>query len=66
LMAIAAEMRMSNVKKPKGVKLEHFRLKFVDKNQPVSREQAAAASKAKWLGMVGKKPVIIPRGDSGH
>lgn len=56
LMQIAAEIRRGNVKKPRSVKIEHMRLRFKSSSRKpkLTREQATALSKAKWLAVVGK------------
>ena len=52
-MQVACETRRSYVKSPGRVKMEQFRLKFGTKNtKPLSKEAAAQASKARWLGLM--------------
>ena len=64
-MQIAAEVRRVLSKNPGSIKIEHFRLKFGEKSAPTPKmtvEEAAAISKARWLGMFpeGKAPRIVP------
>ena len=61
LMAVAAEIRRGNVKRPKSVKHQHMRLKFSSQaagesktgesktGAGLTREQATAVSQARWL-----------------
>ena len=57
-MQTAAEVRRSQSSKPRQVKLEHFRLKFRPRKPTkptMTKEQATAASKARWFGFLGIK-----------
>lgn len=66
LAQIAMEIRRGYVKTPANVKLEHFLLEFSKKEGPKKprteeeREQWAAASKARWLGMVMSSKTKTP------
>lgn len=53
-MQIAAEVRRGNAKHPRRVKMEHFDLEFKPKKsaRQLTRAEAAAASKSKWLAMM--------------
>jgi len=56
LMQIAAEVRRVLSKRPENIKIKHFRLTFGSREKskaPLTREQATAASQAKWLGALG-------------
>lgn len=62
LISIAAEIRRGNVKDPARVKFEHLKLKFTLKGEgekPITREQAAAWAKARWVGMLGGDKVRV-------
>lgn len=59
LMQVAAEVRRGQVKNPRQVKLNDFRLRFVAPQDRglratgMSDEQALAAEKAMWFSAVG-------------
>lgn len=58
LMQIAAEVRRPNVKNPRKVSSDHFRLRFSSRvvKKTVSKEEMKskiAASKAAWIGVLG-------------
>ena len=57
LAQVACEVRRGNAKKPRAVKLEHLILEFKQsrKGQRVSREEAAARSKSRWIALAGGK-----------
>lgn len=59
-MQIACEVRRTNVKNPRRVKLDDMKLIFRNTvaAKPASREQAAMWAKAKWLGMM-RGPVEV-------
>jgi hypothetical protein len=53
LMQVACEVRRAAVKNPGRVKLKDFLLKFGTDGKPkLTKEQAAAFAKAKWLGLM--------------
>ena len=60
-MQIAAEVRRANAKNPKSVNVKDMKLTFGDNAGPkMSREQAAAFSKAAWFSILGlNHPVDI-------
>lgn len=69
LMQIACEIKRSSVKNPNRVKLMDLRLEFKRGSSESAngtakprwtKEQVTAMSKAKWLGMMTRKPVEIP------
>lgn len=67
LMQLACEVRRVLSKKPASIKVQDFKLRFgteKTKSKPRTREEAAALSKAKWLGFVeiagGKKVQGLP------
>lgn len=59
LMQIACEVARANAKHPDRLRLEHFRLRF-GAARPAGRkltpEEAAAASKARWMMAAGLNP----------
>lgn len=64
LMMIACEVRRVLSRRPNQIKLSHFRLQFGsgdNRRKPASREQAAAWSKAAWLGRM-TMPVVRAEG----
>lgn len=62
LMQIAMEVRRPNVKGSKNLKMKDFVIKFTSQDGRVgsklSKEQATAFSKAKWLSAFGGKTKI--------
>jgi hypothetical protein len=52
LMEVACEVRRVLSGNPRNIRLDHFRLKFGESKPAMTREQAAAASRSKWLGIV--------------
>lgn len=54
LMAVACETRRSYVKNPARVSLDDFKLTFrrQESRPPMTREQAAAASRARWFSLM--------------
>lgn len=68
LMQLAAETRRSMSSNPGSIKMDQFKIEFTfkdrnkDNEQPVSEEFLAmqtAVSKAKWIGLAGKPPVVV-------
>lgn len=56
LMNIAAEIRRGNVKNPRAVKLDHFKIPFERKRRrPMTKEEATAIAKARWGAMIPKE-----------
>lgn len=62
LMQIAAEIRRTNAKHPKKIKLDQLRIRFQDAKKKVSRpltpqerKARTEASKALWLGLFKNK-----------
>lgn len=58
-MQIAAEVRRGRARHPRGVKLEHLRLRPEGTKPSVSREAAAAAGKARWLGKMTMPVTVV-------
>lgn len=65
LMALTAEVRRVLHRKPKSVKTEHFKLKFVENKRaiptdPKAKARMAQASANRWIQAVGGiKEVIV-------
>lgn len=53
LMRVAYEIRVGNVKKPRSVKFEDFRLKFLTGDKKTEATRKAAKSKSSWLMVTG-------------
>lgn len=53
LMQIAAEVRRVLSRNPRRVKLSDFVLTFVQEKPKLTKEQATAISKNRWLGWLG-------------
>ena len=61
LAQILCEIRRSYVKNPQNVKSSDFFIEFTDeekKKQPITREEAAKASKRRWFGLLGMKETV--------
>ena len=54
-MQVAAEIRRGYAKNPNSVKLSDMKLKMDSPKIPITREEAAAKSKATWFGRLGIK-----------
>lgn len=63
LMQVAAEVRRVLSKKPSAIKLSDFHLRFSER-APASKQQAAAVSKAAWVGRM-TMPVKVVTSPSG-
>lgn len=63
LMQVACEVRRVLAKRPNEIKLADFRLRLVEPEvkPQMTREQATALSKARWLGMM-TRPVKVVQG----
>lgn len=64
LMQIGCEVLRGRVRKPKSVQMKHLKLAFQvaqAPRKPLTREEAAAAAKARWVGLMGM-PVRVVKG----
>lgn len=63
LIQIASEIRRGNVKRPRSVKHEHLKIKFVEKGSkptsPMTKELAAKLSKARWVARMGMPVQVV-------